>query len=159
MSKDSIFNVSVTTAEGTERKLQGYEGKVLFIVNVASKCGFTSQYEQLESVYQKYKRQGFEILAFPSNDFGGQEPGAVEEIVEFCQVNYGVSFEVFDKVHAGEEDTHPLFKQLTSSGDPIKWNFEKFLISRDGELIERYGSRIKPDDDQVIKAIEAALGQ
>ncbi|MDE5414425.1 glutathione peroxidase [Alkalihalobacterium chitinilyticum] len=159
MSKDSIFNVSVTTADGNERKLQDYEGKVLFIVNVASKCGFTSQYEQLESVYQKYKSQGFEILAFPSNDFGGQEPGTVEEIVEFCQVNYGVSFEVFDKVHAGEEDTHPLFKQLTALGDPIKWNFEKFLISRDGELIERYGSRIKPDDDQVIKAIEAALGQ
>ncbi|WP_216829599.1 glutathione peroxidase [Alkalihalobacterium elongatum] len=159
MTNDTIYNVSVTTAEGNEKTLQDYEGQVLLIVNVASKCGFTPQYEQLEELYQKYKEQGFKILAFPSNDFGGQEPGTVEEIVEFCQINYGVTFEVFDKVHAGQENAHPLFKHLTASGEPIKWNFEKFLVSRSGHLLERYDSRVKPDDKDVIDAIEKALAQ
>ncbi|OLO26554.1 glutathione peroxidase [Alkalihalophilus pseudofirmus] len=159
MTKNSIYTISVTTADGKEKTLQEYEGKVLLIVNVASKCGFTSQYEQLETIYQKYKEQGFEILAFPSNDFGGQEPGTVEDIVEFCQVNYGVSFEVFDKVHAGKEETHPLFQHLIDSNEPVQWNFEKFLISRDGELLERFESKIKPDDTLVIQALEAALQQ
>src|SRR5947209_2864708 len=128
--------IDIITSKGVHTTLQAYQGDVLLIVNVASKCGFTQQYEGLEALNHTYKAKGLRILGFPSNDFGGQEPGTMEEIEEFCKLNYGVSFELFEKVHAIGEERHPLYTWLTSHADPqddVAWNFEKFLISRDGQ--------------------------
>ncbi|MCF8412253.1 MAG: glutathione peroxidase [Melioribacteraceae bacterium] len=147
--------------EGNSIKLSDYEGKVLLIVNVASKCGFTPQYEGLQTLYDTYKSQGFEILAFPCNDFKGQEPGTNDEILDFCSSNYGVTFKLFDKIKVLGEDKEPLYKLLTTStavetGD-IGWNFEKFLISKDGEILKRFGSSTEPLSAEILKAVESAL--
>lgn len=147
--------------EGKNVKLSDYEGKVLLIVNVASKCGYTPQYTGLEAIYEKYKGQGFEILAFPCNDFGGQEPGTNEEIKTFCSVNYKVSFPLFDKIKVLGADKSPLYKLLTNSpsveqGD-IKWNFEKFLIDKKGNIVNRFRSKVKPESEELTKAIETEL--
>lgn len=159
----SIYDVSVKTANGEEKTLAGYKGNVLLIVNVASKCGFTRQYEGLEALHKKYEDQGLRVLGFPSNDFGAQEPGTIEEVKEFCKINYGVTFDLFDKVHANQGgNTHPLYQFLTENapetGD-VKWNFEKFLIGRDGTILARYGSRVEPDDAALVGAVESALAQ
>ncbi|MCF8259141.1 MAG: glutathione peroxidase [Melioribacteraceae bacterium] len=147
--------------EGNSIKLSDYEGKVLLIVNVASKCGFTPQYEGLQTLYDTYKSQGFEILAFPCNDFKGQEPGTNDEILDFCSSNYGVTFKLFDKIKVLGEDKEPLYKLLTNStavetGD-IGWNFEKFLISKDGEILKRFGSSTEPLSAEILKEVESAL--
>lgn len=159
---DSVYEFKPTNINGKETSLSEYEGKVLLIVNTASECGFTPQYEGLQSLYENYNTSGFEILGFPSNDFGGQEPGTNEEIKQFCKVNYGVSFPMFSKVSVKGESQHPLFDYLTSTenvdftGD-IKWNFEKFLIGRDGTLKRRFRSDVKPQSDEILKAIEKVL--
>jgi glutathione peroxidase len=156
----SIYEIEVANAKGESKSLAEYKGNVLLIVNVASKCGFTPQYEGLEALNQTYKARGLRILGFPSNDFGGQEPGSLEEIQEFCKLNYGVTFELFDKVHAIGEEIHPLYAWLTSqseSQEPVKWNFEKFLVCKTGEVIGRYSSSIAPDDASFTDLIDKAL--
>ncbi len=153
----------VKDIDGNEVDLAQYEGKVVLIVNVASKCGYTPQYEGLEALYRKYKDQGFVILGFPANNFMGQEPGTNEEIKTFCRTTYGVTFPMFAKISVKGDDIAPLYKTLTSKeangefGGPIKWNFTKFLIGRDGKTVERFGSRVKPEDAKVTGAVETAL--
>jgi len=170
----TIYDFKATTIDGEEVNLQQYKGKVLLIVNTASKCGFTPQYEGLEKLYNQYKDKGLEILGFPSNQFAGQEPGTSDEIKNFCMINYGVSFQLFQKSDVRGEDIHPLFKYLTEEttfkgfdlnhpngkklndmlkerfpeflkGDSVKWNFTKFLIDTDGNIIERYEPTTQPE--------------
>ncbi|ASS76527.1 glutathione peroxidase [Tumebacillus algifaecis] len=156
----TFYDLTATTAQGESRSLADYKGDVLLIVNVASKCGFTPQYEGLEKLYQSYKDQGLRILAFPSNDYGAQEPGTIAEVQQFCSINYGVTFDLFDKVHAKGADQHPVYKYLTNhapeTGD-VHWNFEKFLVGRDGQIIGRFGSRVAPLDGELTDAVEKAL--
>ncbi|MFT7520605.1 MAG: glutathione peroxidase [Kiritimatiellia bacterium] len=153
------YGTRVTTIEGDEIDLSAYQGKVLLIVNTASKCGFTPQYDGMESMYKARKDQGLEILGFPCNQFGMQEPGGSEDIESFCKLNYGVSFQMFEKVDVNGADEHELFTQL-KAGAPgvlgsraIKWNFTKFLVGRDGEILRRWGSRVTP------KAIDGELAE
>ena len=141
-----------------------YKGKVLMIVNVASKCGFTPQYEALQSLHARYKDSGFEVLAFPCNEFGGQEPGTNEEIREFCRINFKADFVVFNKVRVSGDDAAPLYKSLISDANgalagAIKWNFTKFLVARDGRVIARIEPPTPPDSTRVIALIENALKQ
>jgi len=171
----SIYDFKVKTKRGEEKSLSDYKGKVLLIVNTASKCGFTPQYEGLQAIYDKYKDRGLEILGFPCNQFAGQEPGTDEEVQTFCKVNYGVSFPIFAKGDVRGESAQPLFKYLTAQkgfkgfdekhpiakplmealqknfpeyleGDGIKWNFTKFLINRDGEVVERFEPTTVPEE-------------
>jgi glutathione peroxidase len=157
----SLFEINVAAASGETRDLSAYKGDVLLIVNVASQCGLTPQYEGLEALYKKYKDRGFRILGFPSNDFAGQEPGTMEEIQQFCSLNYGVSFELFQKVHAIGEERHPLYTWLTSHSDrpdeEVQWNFEKFLIDREGNVAERFSPKVVPEDETLVSAVEQAL--
>jgi len=143
--------------------LSEYKGKVLLIVNVASKCGFTKQYKGLEELHRKYKERGLAVLGFPSNDFGGQEPGTEAEIVKFCQTNFGVTFPVYAKLHAKGENISPLFEWLTGKESPypgeVRWNFEKFLVSRQGKLMARFPSKSAPDAPELIDAIEKELAK
>jgi glutathione peroxidase len=135
-----------------------YGGKVLLIVNTASKCGLTPQYEGLETLYEKYQRAGLAVLGFPSNDFLGQEPGTEEEIQEFCQLTYNVGFPMFEKIAVKEDDAHPFYRQLAAAaGTYPTWNFHKYLIGRDGALVTEFGPKTAPDDEALIAAIEAAL--
>jgi len=158
---DNINDITVLDMNNKEVKLSSYNGKVLLIVNVASECGNTPQYAGLEDIYKEFQSQGFEILAFPCNDFGGQEPGTNEEIETFCTTNYGVTFPLFDKVKILGPDKSPLYAVLTDNsvtgkGD-VKWNFEKFLISKDGKIVERFGNKVQPTSDEVITAIKEQL--
>lgn len=160
---DSLSNIIVKDMNGKEVKLSSYSGKVLLIVNVASRCGYTPQYQGLETIYEKYKDKGFEILAFPCNDFGGQEPGSNEEIKTFCELNYNVSFGLFDKIKVLGNDKSPLYAFLTNNpavenGD-VKWNFEKFLIDKKGNVISRFRSKVKPESDEITKVIETELAK
>lgn len=159
----SIYTFTMKNINGKETPLKEYKGKVLLVVNVASKCGFTPQYKQLEAVYKKYKGQGFEILGFPANNFGHQEPGTNEEIKQFCTSKFDVTFPMFAKISVKGDDIDPLYQYLTSKEDdpefsgPITWNFNKFLIGKDGKILSRYDSKIKPDDPTITDAIETAL--
>lgn len=156
----TLYEIPVKTIEGTETTLQAYKGKVLLIVNTASKCGYTPQYETLEKVYEKYRAQGFEVLGFPSNDFGGQEPGTSADIRYFCKGTYHVQFPLFDKGSVSGETTQPIYRYLlahASDSSPIKWNFEKFLIGRDGSVLKRFRSPVKPDSTIITDSIESAL--
>lgn len=156
----TLFNIPVKTLEGTETTLASQKGKVLLIVNTASKCGYTPQYETLEKVYEKYRSQGFEVLGFPSNDFGGQEPGTSADIRYFCKGTYHVTFPLFEKGSVSGDGIQPLYRYLlsqSSDNSPVKWNFEKFLIGRDGKVIKRFRSPVKPDSTIVTESIEAAL--
>jgi len=158
----SIANISVQTIDRQAKLLSDYAGKVLLIVNVASQCGYTPQYKGMEELYQKYQAQGFEILAFPCNDYGMQEPGSNEEIQQFCTTRYDVSFPLFDKVHAKGSQQHPLYAQLTQAVEPkgeVSWNFEKFLVNKKGEVVARYKSAIAPNDTSLTTAIEKELVQ
>ncbi len=163
MLPNTIYEVSVKNADGESLFLKQYQGKVLLIVNVASKCGFTPQYEGLEVLYREFKDQGLVVLGFPSNNFMGQEPGTNEDIQSFCQTTYGVTFPVLAKVSVSGEDSHPLFQYLTAApGKPelagrVTWNFNKFLVGSDGQLINRFGSKVKPDDSTLRSAIVDAL--
>lgn len=158
----SVADITVKTIQGEEKKLADYANSVLLIVNVASRCGYTPQYNELEQLHEKYSSQGLKVLGFPCNDFGAQEPGSNEEIKTFATTNYGVQFEMFDKVHAKGPEQHPLYATLTQSVDPkgdVAWNFEKFLINKQGEVVARYKSGVKPDAPELISAIEKELAQ
>lgn len=149
-----------TLLEHKPLPLSSFEGKVLLIVNTASKCGFTSQYVELEKLYKKYQSRGFVVLGVPSNDFGNQEPGDAGEISHFCQINYGVSFPMTAKEVVSGENAHPFYKwayQQLGFGSAPKWNFHKYLINRNGELVTYYYSTTKPDAPRLLKAIEKAL--
>lgn len=158
----NIYDLSVITMDGENKSLSDYKGKILLIVNVASKCGYTSQYEGLEAIYEKYKDKGFEILAFPCNDFGEQEPGTNDEIRTFCESKYNVTFTLFDKVKVLGDDKSPLYQRLINNSEPagdIGWNFEKFIISKNGDITARYKSKIKPDSDELTSVIESELAK
>jgi len=157
----SIYDISVKTIDAKTVKLDQYKGSVVLIVNVASECGYTPQYEGLESIYEKYKNQGFVVLGFPCNQFGGQEPGTNEEIKAFCSSKFNVKFPLFDKIEVNGENRHPLYELLagksSSFAGDITWNFNKFLIGRDGKTISRFDSSIEPTSKQLTGAIELAL--
>ena len=156
----ALYDLSATLNTGKEKKLSAYKGKVLLIVNTASKCGFMPQYKGLQELYAKYKDRGFELLAFPCDQFGHQEPGEDEEIREFCEMNYGVEFPLFSKIEVNGDSAHPLYKFLKGEksgllGDSIKWNFTKFLVDKQGNVIERYApttppERIAPDIEKQL---------
>jgi glutathione peroxidase len=159
----NVYEFTMNSIEGQPMPLQKFEGKVMLIVNVASKCGFTPQYEGLEAVYEKYKDQGFVIVGFPANNFMGQEPGTNEEIKTFCSTKYNVKFPLYSKISVKGEDKAPLYQFLTDTtanpktGGEIKWNFTKFLVDRNGKVIARFESPVKPDSPEVTAAIEKAL--
>jgi glutathione peroxidase len=161
LSAGSIHDTAVKDIDGKETTLKPYQGKVLLVVNVASRCGFTPQYKQLEAVYEKYKDKGLVVLGFPCNQFGRQEPGTNEEIKQFCSSKYNVTFPMFDKIEVNGPNRHPLYASLTGQGSPypgdIKWNFSKFLISRDGKILKRFEPNIVPDSEDMTQAIEGAL--
>lgn len=159
----SIYDFSLKDIDGKDVKLETYKGSVVMIVNTASKCGYTPQYEGLEAIYKKYKDQGFAVLGFPANNFMGQEPGTEKEIKEFCTLKYNVTFPMFSKISVTGTDQHPLYGYLTNKktnpefGGDISWNFNKFLIGKDGKVVARFGSKDKPQDEAVIQAIEKQL--
>ena len=159
----TVYDFTPNTITGQPQPLSTYKGKVMLVVNVASRCGYTPQYTALESTYEKFKDRGLVILGFPANNFGGQEPGTNEEIKTFCSSKYNVQFPMFSKVSVLGTDQDPLFQYLTdksknpSTGGDIKWNFTKFLIGRDGKVITRFDSKVAPDSPEVTSAIEQAL--
>lgn len=159
-SDKTVHSFTMKTIEGEEKSLGDYQGKVLLIVNTASKCGFTPQYKGLEELYQKYKAKGFEVLGFPANNFMGQEPGTDAEIKSFCSLKYKTTFPMFSKISVKGKDKHPLFQYLTGNpemlGD-VSWNFNKFLVGKDGKLIARFGSRTEPLDKELTQKIESLL--
>lgn len=135
-----------------------YGGKVILVVNTASKCGFTHQYEGLEALYRRYREQGFVVLGFPSNDFGGQEPGTEKQIQKFCRLTYGVQFPMFEKTHAAAASADPLYRVLAeATGEYPRWNFHKYLIDRDGRVVASFGTRVPPESNEVVEAIERLL--
>lgn len=161
----SVLDFQAKSIDGEDVGLSKYKGDVLLIVNTASQCGYTPQYKGLEATYQKYKDKGFQVLAFPANEFGRQEPGSNSEIKAFCTANYKVSFPLFGKVVVKGEGIHPLFAYLTAAetnpkfpGD-IRWNFAKFLVNRKGEVVARFEPGDEPESDEVTQAIEAALAE
>jgi len=160
--ENTVYPFTLETINGQQKPLAEYKGKVLLIVNTASKCGFTPQYGDLQTLYETYKGRGFEILAFPANNFMHQEPGSDEEIKKFCDLRFKVRFPLFSKISVKGKDIHPLFAYLTSQpgleGD-VSWNFNKFLVDSEGKLIARYGSRTKPQDRELIAQLEKALPQ
>ncbi|UYF74313.1 glutathione peroxidase [Acinetobacter ursingii] len=159
----SLYQFEAELLEGDTKQMSDYEGKVLLIVNTASKCGFTPQFAGLEKVYEKYKDRGFEVLGFPCNQFGGQDPGSNDEIGVFCQRNYGVDFPMFAKVDVKGPEAHAIFRYLTREAkgilgsESIKWNFTKFLVSKDGKVLNRYAPTTKPES--IEEDIEKALAQ
>ena len=159
--KDNINDITVIDMENNSIPLSDYNDKVLLIVNVASECGYTPQYKGLEKIYQKYSSLGFEILAFPCNDFGGQEPGTNEEIKAFCSSNYNVTFMLFDKIKVLGERKSSLYERLTNNSitdqSDINWNFEKFIISKDGKITARFLTKVEPTDEAITKLIEDEL--
>jgi glutathione peroxidase len=162
---NSVLDFKVKNIAGEEVSLSDYSGKVMVIVNVASKCGMTPQYEKLQSLYDEHKDSGLVVLGFPCNQFGGQEPGTNEEIQEFCEKNYGVTFDMFDKIEVNGENQAPLYKFLeshatepTGAGD-VKWNFEKFVVGRNGNVAARYGTRTAPDDEAFLEALTKLLSE
>jgi len=162
---NTIYDFTVEDIDGNPVSLGDYEGKVVLVVNTASKCGFTPQYEGLQKLYETYQDRGFVILGFPSNNFMGQEPGSEEEIKQFCSLNYNVSFPMFAKISVKGKNIHPLYDYLTSKrtnpefAGKITWNFNKFLIDREGNIINRFASKIKPEDPDIVDALKAALGE
>ncbi len=161
--KNNINDITVKDMNDSTINLSDYNGKVLMIVNVASKCGNTPQYAKLETLYKKYRSEGFEILAFPCNDFGGQEPGTNEEIKTFCTTNYGVTFKLFDKIKILGKDKNPLYERLTNNDvtkkSDIEWNFVKFIISKKGEIVARFGDKVQPDTPEIINTIKDELAK
>jgi len=158
----SLYDLTAKLNNGRNKKLADYKGKVLLIVNTASKCGFTPQYEGLQSLYGKYKDRDFEVLGFPCDQFGNQEPGSDDEIKSFCQVNYGVNFPLFSKIEVNGPNTHPVFEFLKSKkggllGDSIKWNFTKFLVDQKGSVVERFAPMTTPS--AIETQIEKLLGK
>ena len=162
MMSPNIYTITVTDITGTKRSLDKYSGKVLLIVNVASKCGFTSQYSGLQELYEKFSPRGLVVCGFPSNDFGKQEPGTDSDIQKFCSLNYKVTFPMFSKVKVKGKEMHPLYEHLTNHnkyGGRILWNFSKFLINKSGEVAERFAPFTKPTSKRVLNALEKMLNQ
>jgi glutathione peroxidase len=158
--QSEFFALHAATLEGKVQALASYRGKVMLVTNTASQCGYTQQYKGLESLYQKYRDQGLLVLGFPSNDFGGQEPGTDKEIRFFCKSKYAVDFPMFAKGPVSGEKPQPVFAWLlkhSSSQEPVAWNFEKFLISRDGKILGRFKSEVTPDSQELVAAVEKAL--
>ncbi|HEX8456715.1 MAG TPA: glutathione peroxidase [Pyrinomonadaceae bacterium] len=159
----TVYDFTLKDSKGKDVRLEEFRGQVVMLVNVASKCGYTPQYEGLQKIYERYQERGFTILGFPANNFGAQEPGTNEEIQQFCRINYGVTFPVFAKISVKGEDKHPLYKYLTGKetnpefAGEIKWNFNKFLVGRDGRILARFDSADEPESAKVTQAIEAAL--
>ncbi|HEV7926503.1 MAG TPA: glutathione peroxidase [Verrucomicrobiae bacterium] len=160
-NESPLQNIPLKDIDGKDTSLKDYAGKVILLVNVASKCGNTPQYDGLQALYAKYKDKGFVIIGVPSNDFAGQEPGTAEEIKAFCSDTYHVTFPLMAKVHVKGKDKCPLYAALTGNGAPfpgeVKWNFGKFLIDRNGQVIKRFEPSVKPETPEVVQAIEAAL--
>jgi glutathione peroxidase len=159
----SIHDIEVQTIDGEPQKLGDFAGKALLVVNVASKCGMTPQYEGLQNLYETYKERGLEVLGFPCNQFGNQEPGTNDEIKDFCSTKFNVSFPMFDKIEVNGENRHPLYGELTKQPDhkgnagDVQWNFEKFLVSPAGEVVARFSPMVAPDKEFLVEAIEAQL--
>ncbi|NJJ39805.1 glutathione peroxidase [Paenibacillus apii] len=156
----SVYDYQANTLSGQKEPLSKYEGKVLLIVNTASKCGFTPQYEGLQKLYDKFKDRGFAVLGFPSNQFASQEPGSSEEIQEFCRLNYGVSFPMYEKIDVNGDNAHPLYKYLTKEAPgalgskSVKWNFTKFLVDREGRVLKRFAPTTTPESiEEEIKTL------
>lgn len=158
---EALDKIAIKDIDGQPTSLGAYAGKVLLIVNVASECGYTPQYKGLEALYEKYKAKGFVILGFPCNQFGGQEPGTNAEIKEFCSSKFSVTFPLFDKIKVNGPDRHPLYAALAGPSSPfpgdITWNFNKFLIGRNGKIAHRFDSDVEPESPELMKAVEAAL--
>jgi glutathione peroxidase len=159
----SIYEIELPRLDGKPARLSEYEGKVLLAVNVASKCGFTPQYAGLQTLNERYSDRGFAVLGFPCNQFFNQEPGDAEKIQEFCSINYGVTFPLFAKLDVKGGHQHPLYEILSEAADDsgkagnVKWNFEKFLVGRDGRVVRRFRSKVVPEDPGLIAAIESQL--
>ena len=157
----SLDSIEVHSLDGRPSSIGAYKGKVRLIVNVASECGYTPQYKGLEAIYEKYRDKGFEILAFPCNQFGEQEPGSPGEIQAFCSKNYQVKFPLFEKIEVNGPGRHPLYVALAGKASPfpgdITWNFNKFLIGRDGQILKRFDSNVEPESPELTQAVEAAL--
>lgn len=158
---ESVHDIKVRDIDGKEISMNAFKGKVMLVVNVASKCGYTKQYDALQATHQKYQDKGFAVMGFPCNQFGGQEPGSNEEIKQFCTSKFNVTFPLFDKIEVNGANRHPLYTVLAGKDSPfpgdIKWNFTKFLVGKDGKVLKRFDSRTTPDSPEVIQAIEAAL--
>ena len=156
-----VLDRKMTRLNGQEEDLSAYKGKVVMVVNTASKCGLTPQYKGLQAIYDQYRDKGFEILGFPANDFMGQEPGTDEDIAEFCEMNYGVSFPMFSKISVKGDEMHPLYQEITTMPEPIGgevlWNFQKYLLDREGNVVKKFGPRTTPEDPEVTTAIEELL--
>ena len=159
LAPENIYAFKMKDIDGKEVPLSKFKGKTLLIVNTASKCGMTPQYEGLQSLYEKYKGKGLVVLGFPANDFRGQEHGTDAEIKEFCTSKYDVSFPMFSKISVLGETAHPLYKWLLAStdGQPIEWNFSKFLVGPDGKVVKRFGSRVAPGSEELVAAVEQTL--
>jgi glutathione peroxidase len=161
----SLYDIPLTTLDGQPGSLGDLAGQTLLVVNVASKCGLTPQYNGLERLQERFAGRGFSVVGFPCNQFGGQEPGSSEEIAEFCSATYGVTFPMFEKIEVNGPGRHPVYTELTALADAdgeagdIQWNFEKFLVSPDGKAIARFRPRTEPEDPEVVAAIEASLPQ
>jgi glutathione peroxidase len=160
----SVYDFSLPSIDGKPTSLAEYKGKVVLLVNVASRCGLTPQYSALQSLYEKYKDRGLVVLGFPANNFGGQEPGTNEEIKSFCTLKYNVTFPMFSKVSVKGEDTTPLYRYLTQQANPavageIQWNFTKFLVDRKGKVVARFEPKVTPDSAEVVQSIENLLNQ
>jgi len=159
----SVYDVSLNSLDGTAGVLAGQKGKVTLLVNVASFCGLTPQYTGLENLYERFGAQGFSVVGIPCNQFGEQEPGSADEIATFCSTNYNVSFPLSEKIEVNGDGRHALYQQLTPAADgeghtgDIRWNFEKFLVSRDGSVLARFSPLVEPENDEVVGAIEKAL--
>ena len=159
-AEKSTLDIALKDIDGKKTNLGAHKGKVMLVVNVASKCGLTPQYEQLQAVHSKYAKKGFTVLGFPCNQFGKQEPGTALEIKKFCTDNYSVTFPLHAKIEVNGDGAHPLYKKLkkeSGGSDKIRWNFEKFLLDGDGKVIKRFSPRVKPDATEVVAAIESAL--
>ena len=161
-AQPALYSFTMKTIDGNNKKLSDYKGKVLMIVNVASKCGHTPQYKGLESIYEKYKDQGFMILGFPANNFSSQESGTNEEIKTFCSLNYGVTFDMFSKISVKGDDQHPLYHYLTEESPvpgAVKWNFQKYLVDRKGNVVDTFSPGTEPTEKEVIAEIEKLLSE
>ncbi len=156
-----MFELTMNRLDGQPESLSKYEGQVIMLVNVASKCGLTPQYTGLQAMYDRYRDRGFTILGFPANDFREQEPGTDAEIADFCQRNYGVTFPVFSKIVVTGDGMHPLYRELTGQPEPVggevRWNFQKYLVARDGTIAARFSPRTEPDAPEIIETLESLL--
>jgi glutathione peroxidase len=159
----TIYDAKINTLEGQPADLSEYKGKALLVVNVASKCGLTPQYEGLEKLHEQFGSRGFEVLGFPCNQFMGQEPGTAEEIREFCDTTYNVQFPIFEKIDVNGDNQHPIYAELEQTADAdgeagdVKWNFEKFLVGPEGNVVARFRPQVTPEDPELVSAIEAQL--